>query len=233
MTEAYAFCVPVEQILFSELTAAGVFSSAGTIMRVKLRGGGDEAFELRFAPGDAPLARTIHEQLMSLVQSMEAASRRANPALYRTLFAGWLEKEQPRGLLWQKRWFVLKPLTLRYYGHQHHEQAGVHHSSQQEGDAAQQPPKPNNPKGEVSIADIRAIAMRPSNKTEFGVALLEDSGRRPYILRAASQTEAQKWLQEINQAVQAHRRRVRQLPTLSAVEQANHEAVVAAGEDGL
>eukprot|EP01047_Picozoa_sp_COSAG01_P072611 COSAG01_NODE_11592_length_1897_cov_18.711902_4_plen_80_part_00 len=37
------------------------------------------------------------------------------PANYTKLREGWLEKQQPRGLLWQSRWFVLTPLSLRYY----------------------------------------------------------------------------------------------------------------------
>lgn len=175
--------IPLNAIAFVEILSVSLLSSTLN-WRVKLRGGGDEYLKIQFAPELQKTIRTMHERTLDLLREILDREILENPKSYAKLHVGWLEKLQPHGLLWQRRWFVLTPLALRYY------------SVIPGEDSTEQ----INANGELALQDVDAAGPSVQDDRRFDLKLKDEAGRPPYFLRAVSQKDAETWLSKITAA---------------------------------
>ena len=161
------------------------FSSPG--LKVKLRGGGAEHVVVLFATVE------VRDAVKAALDEQMQEMQRKNPAAAgdgTVTREGYLQKNNPNGMLWQQRWFELKKTTLVYY----------------DGSVEDKPER--RPKGEIDLRDVRAVQMTNRdggwhNETEFGIRLVDRVGRAPYELRAKDPAEAEQWIRDIQKAARA------------------------------
>eukprot|EP00294_Goniomonas_avonlea_P017370 CAMPEP_0114556888 /NCGR_PEP_ID=MMETSP0114-20121206/9527_1 /TAXON_ID=31324 /ORGANISM="Goniomonas sp, Strain m" /LENGTH=125 /DNA_ID=CAMNT_0001742119 /DNA_START=54 /DNA_END=431 /DNA_ORIENTATION=- len=95
------------------------------------------------------------------------------------MLSGWLTKKGAIFKTWNKRWFVLTPTEIQYYG--------------SETDAI--------PKSSIKIKDCKSVKSGPSANWDAPNSFVVVTAARTYFIIAHNEQDKFKWIQGIGQAI--------------------------------